>query len=249
MKELTISKSDLFIFDDRDDLMMGAADEIATQAQEAVKKTGRFTLCLSGGSTPRRLYELLASEPWVKQMPWGKTHIFFGDERCVNQMDAQSNFKMITDALLSKVPIPKSNIHAPVGQDGNPEESAREYEQQLAEFFGNQPVFDLVLLGLGTEGHTASIFPNSPAVGEKQKSVMAYRVDDEHGWRLTMTLPVINSARHIMFLVAGTEKQDIVGQIFSQTTNGHAIPATLVEPQTGMLSWYMDEAAAQKVPA
>ncbi len=232
--------------------MIGAADEIATQAQEAVKKTGRFTLCLSGGSTPRRLYELLASEPWVKQMPWGKTHIFFGDERCVSQTDAQSNFKMINDVLLSKVAMPKSNIHAPVGQDSNPEESAREYEQQLAAFFANEnPVFDLVLLGLGPEGHTASIFPNSPAVGEKQKSVMAYRVDDAHGWRLTMTLPVINAARHIMFLVAGSEKQDIVGQIFSRTTNGHEIPATLVEPSTsvGMLSWYMDEAAAQKIPA
>lgn len=250
MKEITIANSDLFIFPDRDDLSIGAADEIATLAQEAVKATGRFAICLAGGSTPRELYTLLASEPWVKQMPWGKTHIFFGDERCVNQADAQSNFKMINDALLSKVPIPKSNIHAPIGQDSNPEAAAQEYQQQLTEFFGHtSPVFDLILLGLGPEGHTASIFPNSPAIAERHKHVMAYRVDDAHGWRITMTLPVINAAKHILFLVAGSEKQEIVGQIFSRTQNGHEIPARLVSPTSGTLMWYLDEQAAQQVQA
>lgn len=248
MKEITISNSDLFIFEDRDDLSIGAADEIATLAQEAVKMTGRFVMCLSGGSTPRQLYSLLASEPWVKQMPWGKTHIFFGDERCVSQADAQSNFKMINDALLSKVPIPKSNIHAPIGQESNPESAAAEYQQQLLDFYVNQtPIFDLILLGLGPEGHTASIFPNSQAITEKQKLVMAYRVDDAHGWRITITLPVINAARHIMFFVAGGEKKEIVGQILSKVQNGHEIPAALVDPSDGTLSWYLDEAAAQNI--
>lgn len=247
MKELTIANSDLFIFSDRDDLSIGAADEIATLAQEAVKKNGRFTISLSGGSTPRQLYSLLASEPWVKQMPWGKTHIFFGDERCVSQSDNNSNFKMINDALLSKVPIPKSNIHAPFGQDANPEEAAAQYQQQLMEFFGSQPVFDLVLLGLGPEGHTASIFPNSPALAERQKLVMAYNVDAEHGWRLTMTLPLINAARHIMFFVAGEDKKDILCQILSPGSNGHNIPATLIRPADGTLSWYLDDAAAEKI--
>jgi 6-phosphogluconolactonase len=248
LKEITIANSDLFIFPDRDDLSIGAADEIATLAQEAVKNTGRFTIALSGGSTPRQLYGLLASEPWVKQMPWSKTHIFFGDERCVSQTDAQSNFKMVNDVLLSRVPIPKSNIHALIGQDANPEAAAQQYQQQLNEFFGNTtPVFDLILLGIGPEGHTASIFPNSPALTEKQKFVMAYLVDDAHGWRITMTLPVINLAKQIMFLVAGSEKKDIVGQIFGQ--NGHQIPAKLVSPSQGLLSWYLDESAAQKVEA
>ena len=248
MKEITISNNDLFIFEDRDDLSIGAADEIATLAQEAVKKTGRFALSLAGGSTPRQLYTLLASEPWVKQMPWGKTHIFFGDERCVSHSAAESNFKMINEALLSKVPIPKGNIHAPVGQESNPEQAAWNYQQQLIDFFGGQvPVFDLVLLGLGPEGHTASIFPNSPAASERQRLVVSYRVDDEHGWRMTMTFPVINAARHVMFLVAGSEKQEIVGQIFSEAANGHQIPAKLVAPQSGMLTWYFDEAAAEKL--
>jgi len=207
-------------------------------------KDGVFAVALSGGSTPRTLYRLLAEPPYRDAFPWSRTHCFWGDERFVPRDDALSNYRMVRGALLSRVPIPAANIH-PIPTEGiSPEVAACAYERELKSFYGAErldparPLFDVVLLGLGTDGHTASLFPGSAVLGERERWVAAV-MDAKPEARITLTYPALESGRHVAFLAAGEEKR----AIFSRIRRGDSdLPAARLHPATG-LTWFLDRTA------
>jgi len=210
----------------------------------ALAARGRFRVALSGGSTPKALYGLLASDEFRDRFPWRQVSWFWGDERFVPYDHPESNFRMTREAMLAKAPVPPENIH-PVPTDGAPEDAARRYERTLQEAYGaatldpQRPLFDLTLLGLGADGHTASLLPGEPVLGERKRWVAAV----SHGRpevRITMTYPVIESSRRVAFLVAGKEKAAIFGAIRAGNSR---VPAARVQP-IGELFWYVDRAAA-----
>jgi 6-phosphogluconolactonase len=219
-----------------------AAEEFHRLAEAAVQERGRFSVALSGGNTPRTVYSLLASEH--KQLPWDRIHIFFGDERHVPPDDPDSNFRMASESLLSKVPIPEKNIHR-IHAELDAETAAEEYDQQLRDFFGlvNQawPRFDLVFLGIGEDGHTASLFPGSEALTETSRRVAANWVEKFKTFRITLTFPVLNHAAEVVFLVSGASKAQILSEILRPGTQKY--PAQSVQPENGRLLWLVDEAA------
>jgi 6-phosphogluconolactonase len=233
------------------------AEKLATHfvdlAKASIEADGRFTVALSGGSTPKALYSLLATDEYAKQIAWDKVFFFWGDERCVPHDSPDSNYRMVNEALLTKVPIPKANTFTTEGQEKNPEEAAKQYEQKLKEFFqlgaNKYPAFDLVLLGLGPEGHTASMFPGSVALTEPQRIFMTVYVEKLSAFRLTLTLNAINAAKNVCFMVAGEDKADILSTIISQTarTSENKLPAACIQPSAGHLEWFIDRAASMKL--
>jgi 6-phosphogluconolactonase len=234
---------DVRVYPDLDALSEGVAEEILSLAQDAVREKGRFDWVLSGGHTPARLYELLARD-YRESLPWPEIHLFWGDERYVPPDDPRSNYRMVREALLDRIALPAGNVHAmPTGFAG-PDEAARAYEDQLrAHFAGSEPAFDLVLLGVGPEGHTASLFPGSKALAERDRWVVAVRVQATPPERLTLTLPALNRARNVFFLVAGEDKQPIVRALFSPRRRARSpYPAALIEP-AGRAVWFLDQAA------
>ncbi|MCG2784211.1 MAG: 6-phosphogluconolactonase [Anaerolineae bacterium] len=211
-------------------------------AQQAVAARGRFSVALSGGSTPRALYERLASAEFSGRIPWRDIHLFWGDERCVPPDHADSNYRMTAESLLRRVPLPAENIHRIQGELA-PHEAAAHYEAGLRAFFGGAPVFDLVLLGMGDDGHTASLFPDSPALAESARWAVAV----EHTSpppplvsRVTLTFGVFNAARRVVFLVTGAGK----AQKLAEIRRGADLPAGRIRPPNGDLLWLVDEAAA-----
>ncbi|MDA8165422.1 MAG: 6-phosphogluconolactonase [Desulfobacteraceae bacterium] len=224
-----------------------AADQVQKTAAGAIRRHGFFTLVLAGGSTPRRLYEILASPPYSSRQAWQDFHLFWGDERCVAPDRPESNFGMAKEALLDRVAIPAGNVHRMRAEVGAPAEAAATYEQELRDFFAlhpgrtadGYPRFDLVLLGLGEDGHTASLFPGSEAAGENEKWVAAAgpRGKPEVA-RITMTLPVLNNADNVLFLVSGTAKQGVMREIIDRPEAAAArFPAARVQPK-GHLYWF-----------
>jgi 6-phosphogluconolactonase len=215
---------------------------------EAVRQRGKFTMALSGGSTPRRLYELMAQE---QGLPFDKMHFFFGDERHVPPDSKDSNFRMAKEALFSRAPIPTANIHRIQAELPDVQDAAARYEQTLREAFkpvGAQvPRLDLVLLGLGVEGHTASLFPHTPAIGEKKRWVMGQWIEPLKTDRITLTPPVINAARAVMFLVQGEDKADAVKSVLEGKESPELVPAKIVQPEPGGLWWFLDSNAAAKL--
>lgn len=225
-------------------LNRAGAEFIITRAKEAIAEKGRFVMALSGGQTPKNIYALLADAAYRERIEWRKVFIFWGDERCVPLDDEQNNAYEATSILLSKVDIPLSNIHA-IPVNLSPQEAARKYEQTIRDFFEDQPLqFDLVLLGLGKNGHTASLFPDTEVLTEKAAGIRAVYVAEENRYRVTMTAALINQARCIVFLVAGAEKSAITAQILSASGNGMDYPAQLIRQEDGELYWLMDRAAA-----
>ncbi|MBI2956784.1 MAG: 6-phosphogluconolactonase [Acidobacteria bacterium] len=223
--------------------------EAARCVLAAIEASGRrpFRLALAGGSTPRRLYELLASPPFAHRIPWDHLHVFWGDERLVPHDHPQSNYRMARESLLRHVPLPPKNIHG-VPLLASAEESALAYEQELRSHFGRRwglPAFDLILLGLGADGHTASLFPRSPALEEKQRWVVAARAGAGQPPRVTLTLPVLNHTRRIFFLVSGEDKATALREALEGTL-GH-LPAQKVAPRKGELVWLADAAAASRL--
>ena len=217
------------------------AAEIFTEAAgAAIRERGRFHVALSGGSTPRAAYELLASEEYAEQLDWEQIHVWWGDERCVPPEDPASNYRLAHEALLSKVPIPTANVHRMRGEL-DPEAAAAAYAAELAAHFGEQLRFDLVLLGLGEDGHTASLFPGSAALKERQRWVATNWVDGLDSWRLTLTYPAINASRRAVFFVAGAPKAGILRAVLADE-QGH-YPASRVRLADGKLIWLVDEAA------
>ncbi len=230
------------------DLFRAAAVEFSKCASEAVRSRGRFTVALSGGATPKGLYALLARKEIP--VPWENSYFFWGDERHVPPDDPESNYRMANEVMLSKIPVPSSNVFRIPTEEKDAQTAARKYEDTLIRFFdlkpGVFPRFDLVLLGLGPDGHTASLFPNSPALHEKQRLVVANPVKKFNTERLTLTLPVLNCARTVVFLVSGQEKAGILQQVL----HGQAgtFPSQMIQPDDGELLWFVDETAASELP-
>lgn len=227
-----------------------AARQVVDAAAEAVAARGRFTIALAGGSTPRATYQRLTLPPFVDRMPWSKTWVFFGDERCVGPEHPESNYRMAYDAMLSKVPVPPEQIFRVQGEAEDYEAVAQDYARKLAEIFGTRrgesPRFDLVLLGLGVDGHTASLFPGSPAVREVFRAVAAvHAAAAAIPKRVTFTLPVITAAARVMFLAAGGEKAKVVKAVL---VDGTLLPAAMARPTDGRLQWILDRAAAALLP-
>lgn len=231
------------VWRDRASLNARGAELFAEIAQRAVNDRGRFEVALSGGSTPESLYQLLAGDEMRARVPWHQTHVYWSDERCVPPLDEQSNYRMAHDALLAHVDVPAEQIHRLRGEE-EPERAAREYEEALKQNFGaSYPRFPLILLGLGEDGHTASLFPYSPALDESEHLVAAPYVEKFASHRLTFTLPLINNAANIIFLVSGKSKSKALRAVLEEKTDPHAWPASMVRPANGNLIWLADEEA------
>jgi 6-phosphogluconolactonase len=235
--------SELVVVPDADSLARLAAGRFTDLASTAIAERGRFVVALSGGSTPRPVYTLLAEGLFVSRLDWKRVHVFWGDERCVPPDHPDSNYRMAYRALLEHVAIAPENVHRIPGELP-PEEAAAVYRMELAEVLGEDGRFDLILLGMGTDGHTASLFPGTRAVGERERDVVAAWVERLSAWRVTLTLPMINAARHVMFLVSGAAKAPVLARIHA----GEALPAGFVRPQDGQLTWLVDRDAAADLP-
>lgn len=246
--------NNIVAFSDAAELVRGAADYVAGLAAEAIARDGRFTLALSGGSTPRPIYSRLASAAYAQRIDWSKVHIFFGDERCVPPDDAQSNYRMAREALLDHVPLAPANVHRIRGED-DPELAAAEYARELQAVFGGNAErggppprgFDLILLGMGDNGHTASLFPGLAGVTETVRWMMAQYVEVAHMWRVTMTPVVINAARNVAFLVSGADKAEMMARIVEGPDQPIVLPCQAIKPAAGELRWLCDKGAAAKL--
>ena len=236
------------VFNDAEELAHAAAVRFQTLAQSSVARQGRFSVALAGGNTPRRVYELLATDEFKQQISWPSVHIFFGDERAVPHEHPASNYRMAFETLLSRVPIPATNVH-PMNGVGDLNANARDYESELRSFFGRAswPRFDLVLLGMGEDGHTASLFPDSPALNESLAWVLANWIESLSEFRVTLTAPAINAAGNVIFLVAGEKKAERLYEVLRGPTQSTHLPAQLISPKDGSLSWMVDAAAATRL--
>jgi 6-phosphogluconolactonase len=228
-------------------LSSGVAKEVLRLAKEAIAEQGRFTIGLSGGNTPRTLYETLARD-YATIIDWQHVHIFWGDERYVPHDDPNSNFRMAKESLLDKITIPEKNIHA-IPILSNPTDSSDTYSKELQSFFKEDvPAFDLILLGLGGDGHTASLFPGMAAEEMKSGLVIVTHSPAPPPIRISLTLQVINNARNVFFLVSGQEKKEILKTVLAEQRNPTtSYPAARVHPQ-GSLVWFVDEACSRDLP-
>ena len=236
------------VFSNLIELSKAAADIFMDVALAAVEERGRFCVCLSGGSTPRQTYAGLAEDPFRSNVPWNNVHAFWGDERCVPPNHPDNLYGMALELMLSKVPIPKDHLHRIRGEAENPQNAAVEYEEMLKTFFNLQPDtlprFDLVFLGMGADGHTASLFPDTDGVKETRRMVIANYVPKLKAYRLSLTLPVINNASLVVFLVAGEQKATALKSVLNEREKRRSFPAGMVNPQNGRLVWLIDQAAA-----
>lgn len=247
----------VMIANDRQELARTAAEHLARSAARAVAARGRFTLALAGGSTPRDLYHRLAEEPLASAMPWSGVHLFWGDERCVPPDHEESNYRMVREALLEtnpRPPIPAENVHRIATELGDPAAAAARYEADLRGFFelkGTEPPrFDLVLLGLGTDGHTASLFPGTGAVSISDRLCFSLWVERLAAHRITLSLPVFLAARSVAFLAAGKDKAEKVEAILGEDAPhlpADELPAAAVRPAMGELTWWLDREAASRL--
>lgn len=234
---------DLHVFPDADGLSRGAAEFVAARISRTVVSRGSCSLVLSGGATPAPLYAELASAPFRNAVEWPEVHIFWSDERCVPSDHPESNFKLAFDALLSRVPLPAAQVHRIRGEEG-PDRAAELYEKEILGFAGGGlPAFDLVLLGVGEDGHTASLFPNSALLHERRRLALPVRFEPPRLSRVTLSLPVLNNAGHVLFLAAGRSKAAVVHEIM-ENGNPKGCPAGLVRPVPGGLTWMLDHDAA-----
>jgi 6-phosphogluconolactonase len=232
----------------KEELFRAAADTFCALGSQAIRERGRYTVALSGGSTPRGLHQELVTN-FSEQLPWDKVFVFWGDERHVPPDFPESNFRMAKETLLSKLPIPAENIFRMPGELPDANQGAALYEQALREFFhpapGQFPRFDFILLGLGPDGHIASLFPGTRALEERQHLGVGNWVEQHSTWRITFTYPVLNNAANVMFLVEGSGKAEIVRKALKDPTAN--LPCQAVRPQNGELLWYLDQAAAAKL--
>lgn len=233
---------DFKVYRDPEELSSHAAAEIARLTDETLKERETCSVALSGGTTPRNLYRLLAIE-YAHRIPWNRVHVFWADERYVPHDDPASNYELARRTLIDHVSLPASNIHPMPVTFPDPSKAAEEYELTLRQYFGERPKFDLMLLGVGTDGHTASLFPGSAALSEQRAWAVNSRAPVKPHIRLTLTLPVLNSSRQVMFLVAGEEKREIVKSILGESDGGARYPAGRVTGIDGT-EWYLDKAAA-----
>jgi 6-phosphogluconolactonase len=241
------------IFDTADGVHRAAAEAFVRVTTDAIDAGRRCAVALSGGSTTKRLYQLLATPPFSSRIRWSDIHFFWGDERHVPPDHPDSNYKMAAEAMLSKVPVAPAQIHRTPAEIADAERAAQEYEDDIRAFFGGEavPRFDLIHLGVGEDGHTASLFPGTPALDERNRLCVANWVPKLGAYRITLTLPVLNAGGTVMFIVTGAEKAPIVRQVLrggqsagAAATHASALPAQLVQPTDGELWWLLDRATA-----
>lgn len=237
-------------FENAAGLAHGACALLLQCAEETRRRDAPFRLVLSGGSTPRTLYQILASSEWAPRFDWPRIRFFFGDERCVPLDHPESNYAMARKSLFEPLRIPDEHIARMHGED-NPEDAARRYEASLRQTFtvapSQIPAFDFVLLGVGDDGHTASLFPGSPALAERDRLVVTSSSPVGVRDRITMTIPLLNQAKVVLFLVTGMKKASIVGKILESTGGGELLPSARIRPTAGRLLWYLDDAAASEL--
>ncbi len=239
-------KMDARVFQDGDAVSRAALEELLRIVSDAVKERGRFSIALAGGHTPAKLYQMWAQGgKGSTRTPWERVHLFWGDERYVPHDDPASNYRMARESLIARVAIPAENVHPMATDAPQPEKAAEAYEAELRRFFGTgAPAFDLQLLGLGVEGHTASLFPGSAALEEKERWVAAVVAPAKPPQRLTLTLPVLNQARNTFFLVTGADKRAIMTGLRDQSTEGPSpYPVARIQP-SGPVIWFLDKSAA-----
>lgn len=235
------------VFASVEEVLYGLADFFMAQAAQAVAAQGRFSVALSGGSSPRKLYELLASPAYRERVPWGQTFFFFGDERNVPPTDAQSNYLMAKTALLAPLNIATDHVFA-VNTLLPPDEAAQAYTQTIKAFFEDEKAqFDLVLLGLGDNSHTASLFPHTAVLHATTAEAEAVFIPEADAYRITLTAPLINQARAVAFLVFGADKAAAVRRVLLGERNREEYPAQLIAPVAGEAAWFLDEAAASEL--
>lgn len=238
------------VYPDLASLSVAAAGRIAAIARPAVAGHGEFTLALAGGETPEDLYTLLGTPEWRERLPWPQTAVFWGDERPVGPEDPECNYRLAAMTLLENVPVPPQQIHRIRGELP-PEEAAEAYSQVLARAFtlgpGERPRLDLILLGLGTDGHTASLFPGTPALELGERLVVANPVAALDTTRITLTAPTINNAANLMFFVAGAAKAEAVAAVIEGPRRPKQLPAQLIEPVAGQVIWLLDQEAAARL--
>lgn len=237
------------IYSDADTLSQEAAQYIVRVATESIASHRRFTLALSGGSTPKKLYTLLGAEPYRSQIDWALVDIFWSDERCVPPGNAESNYLMAQQVLLSKIPIPANQIHRMPADQTDRNAASYAYTLEMQQTIGSDgvPIFDLIQLGMGPEGHTASLFPHQPSLHEQQRLVMPVSVPKPPPDRLTFTPRLLNAAKHVLFLVTGAEKQDAVKVVLEGDYQPDEYPAQIVQPAKGEVTWMLDTQAAEKL--
>lgn len=236
----------IHIHPDIDELAQHVARWMAVVIKQTLAEQDQFTLALSGGSTPQKLHRILAQEPLRSEIDWTKLHIFWGDERAVSFEDERNNAKMAFDTLLNFVPVPKEQIHI-MRTDIPAEEAAREYEKLLHAYFDGKPFsFDLVLLGMGDDGHTLSLFPGKPIVHETEKWADAFFLEAQDMFRITITAPVTNLSKRVAFMAAGAGKADTLKAVLEGPYQPDIYPSQQIKP-AGELHWFIDEAAAQQL--
>ncbi|MCC6640838.1 MAG: 6-phosphogluconolactonase [Deltaproteobacteria bacterium] len=251
---MTIVIPEVRRFADAEAISRAAADEVQRIATAAIAARGRFTIALSGGSTPKRLYALLSREPFRTTIDWERVEIFFGDERAVPPDDAESNYRMAREAMLESLALAPSRIHRMEAERPNLDAAALAYEATLARVFGlalgagsPPPSLDLVLLGLGPDGHTASLFPHTAALHEARRWCVPNWVPQQSAHRMTLTYPVFDQAREIVFLVAGAEKAAPLAEVLEGPQDFDRLPSQRIRPAAGRLVFLVDEAAAAKL--
>ena len=235
----------LFVYETPEELAEAAARDFAARAEEAIVALGLFAVALAGGSTPEKTYEVLARD-YPDKLDWSKVHVFFGDERTVHPNHEDSNYRMVRETLLSRIRV--GSVHR-MRCELPPSEAAAAYERELREFFGTDgvPAFDLILLGLGADGHTASLFPETSALDVTDRWVVANPVLKLETSRLTLTIPVINAARAVTFLVAGENKAETLKQVLEGDADPRGYPAKFIYPEGGELTWMVDQAATSRL--
>jgi 6-phosphogluconolactonase len=249
MRIVSLPHAELRVLPESAALSRAAADEFLRAARAAIAERGRFTVALSGGSTPKAIFGLLAADETAgrTKLSWDKVQVFFGDERHVPPDHPDSNYHMANEALLSKVPIPPANVHR-VRAELNAARAAAEYESELRSVFGSRagevPRFDLIMLGMGPDGHTASLFPGSAALQERAALVSANWVEKFNRHRLTFTYPLLNAAAEVLFVAGGADKSGMLRHVLRGDPSGRTYPAQVVRPDSGRLLWLVDEAAA-----
>jgi 6-phosphogluconolactonase len=247
--ETAATNREIRILADANAIAQTAAAEFLEAAKEAVREKGSFSVALSGGSTPKALYGLLINNPVLQAMvPWSKIQFYFGDERHVPPDDPESNFRMATEAMLAKAPIDPKQVHRIKGEKRNAAQAAEEYEEDLRASFrlaeGQLPRFDLVLLGMGPEGHTASLFPGTKALKEERRLVVSNWVGKLYTDRITLTPPVLNNAARVLFMVHGAEKAPALKAVLEGPYEPDQLPAQIIKPKEGKVLWLVDPTAA-----
>jgi 6-phosphogluconolactonase len=236
----------LHIYNTPNEVSLALAEWITGAIETTLQKQDRFTWVVTGGNSPKHLYGLLASSPYRERINWSRLHIFWGDERAVPFDDSRNNAKMTFEHLLSKVPVVREQVHI-MNTTLSPEDSAKAYESILHRYFGNEGAsFDLVLNGMGDDGHTLSLFPHTPVIHEKQAWVSSFYLEPQQMHRITLTAPIVNRAAKVAFLTFGANKANALFEVLKGAPNIDQYPSQIIQPASGELHWFVDEAAASR---